>query len=163
MISDLATKNFKQETCLPDDQVSLIFSEYTRFLILRALSKDSQMLVCPHILRLAWHHHYFEIRSYSQYCKKAFGKVLHPDTPPREITKRQKEAHLLTLSLYTHVFGTPPSTRIWAKTELHYDYDKVFNVKLFNAFDYIWEKLSEGKSNKRDVASSLKLKQILSR
>ena len=64
------------------------------------------------------------------------------------------------MSLYTHVYGTPPSTRIWPKAELHYDYDKVFNVKLFNAFDYMWEKLSE---NSRKTKPGLKLKDVISK
>lgn len=113
---------FEQSFTKEDSEV--VYENYKKFLLLKALVVESVKVAPSSLIMRAWALHAAESRSYIKFCRKMFGKVLGPSDSSIE-----QSHYKTTVSLFEYVFSTPRDEMIWPEKQdeppCHVIYDVV--------------------------------------
>ncbi len=86
-------------------EVPRLLTEVLRFLHLVAAS--DQVLTPSHLVDLAWHEFILCTRTYSAFCRRHFGRMIHHQ--PGGMDEENNSQFDQTLALYQRYFGPPPA------------------------------------------------------
>ena len=96
---------------LPEAALDLMEGEYRKFLALRMVHPDAEIVPCK-IVDEMWHRHILDTRAYASDCERIFGSFMHHF--PYFGLRGEADAMALesaydrTLELYEDAFGEPP-------------------------------------------------------
>lgn len=137
-------RNFQREINTTVMLSDAIFTEYKRFHILLALTRQRRArLIPPHLVKLAWEYHLIETAHYRRFCFEMFQEFVHSLHLPRLVDQEQKEDYINTMKLYQVVFSEAPPTFIWSPMEQRFNYDDIYNIKYVNLKGYMIDILSK--------------------
>lgn len=100
----IVKKNFRLEVNVSDKLCDMIYTEFTRFLILMNIVKQDVRVLPPYYVMLAWEYHAVETKAYYRFCMGIFGKMQHVTHLCIEPTKEEVMDYAQTLVVYEHVF-----------------------------------------------------------
>ncbi|MCY3787708.1 MAG: hypothetical protein OXH63_02860 [Gemmatimonadetes bacterium] len=93
------------ETHVQDREVPGLLTEVLRFLHLVAIA--DQVLSPSRPVDLAWHEFILCTRTYSAFCRRYFGRMIHHQ--PGGMEEENNSQFNQTLALYQRYFGLPPA------------------------------------------------------
>ena len=88
-----------------DREVSRLLTEVLRFLHL--VAADDRVLTPSHPVDLAWHEFILCTRTYGDFCRRYFGRMIHHQ--PGGLEDENNSQFDQTLALYQRYFGPPPA------------------------------------------------------
>ena len=151
----IVKKNFRLEVNVSDKLCDMIYTEFTRFLILMNIVKQDVRVLPPYYVMLAWEYHAVETKAYYRFCMGIFGKMQHVTHLCIEPTKEEVMDYAQTLVVYEHVFQSKPPPEIWTPPQERFYYPSYNRFKMINIRGFMTSLVLQVLNKKRDTFAEI--------